>query len=206
MLLFYLVFNMQARLNDFLKENDLTFVERISKGFSAEVFKVKNKKGRVMALKIEKPKSPRQNMVIKERLFLEKANAIGIGPKLLDCDEENRVVLLEFISGKPFGQWIFETNSKKQVQTVTANLLKQAKKLDSLGLDHGQLAVKGKNILVQSNAKPVIIDFEKASLTRGTHNQTQLESFLFKNPHSRITKRVKELIGTKTGGNNGWSG
>ncbi|MFH1663489.1 MAG: hypothetical protein ABH986_01615, partial [archaeon] len=59
---------------------------------------------------------------------------------------------------------------------------------------HGQLAGRGVNILV-CKGLPVIIDFEKASIQRKTHNRTVLESFLFKNPHSLITKKVKEILG-----------
>jgi predicted Ser/Thr protein kinase len=74
-------------------------------------------------------------------------------------------------------------------------LFRQAKKLDAIGLDHGQLGGKGKNILVKKNGKPIIIDFEKASDHRRVHNQTQLEAFLFKNPHSGIAKRIRALLG-----------
>lgn len=186
---------MNERINRFLQRNSLRLVRKISKGFSAEVFEVQNEKGEGFALKIERTKSPRKEMVQKEARYLEKANSLGIGPKLIGFDLENRAILMELIDGIPFGKWVLQENiSKKQLQKVVDSLLQQAKKLDSIGLDHGQLAGKGKNILVKPNAEPVIIDFEKASDHRKVHNKTQLESFLFRNPNSGIAKRVCELL------------
>ena len=66
--------------------------------------------------------------------------------------------------------------------------------MDEIGLDHGQLAGKGRNILVRKN-RPVIIDFEKASQVRKPGNFSQLKSFLFLNPHSSISGKVKEILG-----------
>jgi len=66
--------------------------------------------------------------------------------------------------------------------------------MDEIGLDHGQLAGKGANIIVKRNLRPVIIDFEKASQKRKCHNVNQLKSFLFRNPNSEIAKKVKEII------------
>ncbi|MFH1696416.1 MAG: hypothetical protein ABH854_00725, partial [Candidatus Diapherotrites archaeon] len=76
-------------------------------------------------------------------------------------------------------------------------LFAQAKKLDEAGLDHGQLAGKGKNILVRKKGKnyePIIIDFEKASAVRRVHNSNQLESFLMKPKHGGFAKKVNEIL------------
>lgn len=187
---------MQERLNRFLEVHSLESIRKISKGFSAEVFEVRNSRGKRFALKIEHWKSRRQQMALKEFLFLQKANSVGVGPKIILADFENRCLLMEFVDGVPFGKWVFsEGVSKKEMRHVVDALLSQAKKLDSIGLDHGQLAGKGKNILVPKNLKPVIIDFEKASESRKVHNRTQLESFLFRNPHSLISKRIRAVLG-----------
>ncbi len=186
---------MEERLNCFLQAHSLKLVNKISKGFSAEVFEVRNENGKRFALKIEKNKSPRKEMAQKEARFLQKANSVGVGPPLIGFDLENRAILMELIDGIPFGKWVLkESVSKKQLRGIIGSLLLQAQKLDSIGLDHGQLAGKGRNILVQSDSKPVIIDFEKASDKRRVHNRTQLESFLFRNPHSAISVRVRDLL------------
>jgi putative serine/threonine protein kinase len=185
-----------SRLSVFLAANSLQFVQRISKGFSSEVFEVRDRNGKRFALKIEKDKSPRREMVQKEARYLAQANAVGVGPNLFGFDLDNRCILMELVEGEPFGKWVLkESVSEKQLRRVVVSLLEQAKKLDSLGLDHGQLAGKGKNILVKPDGEPVIIDFEKASDHRKVHNRTQLGAFLFRNPNSPVAKRVQELLG-----------
>ena len=186
---------MEQRLAVFLKENQLEPVRKISKGFSSEVFEVRAKDGKRFALKIERSKSTRLHMALKESLFLEKANSIGIGPKLEKADLENRAILMQLVFGEPFGKWVFGNVSKKKLEKTIESLLFQAKQLDAIGLDHGQLGGKGKNILVQKNGLPVIIDFEKASFSRRVHNASQLDAFLSKNPHSKITARVRFILG-----------
>lgn len=185
----------EQRLQAYAKAKCLSILKKLAKGYSSEVFLVENSAGQKFALKIEKDKSPRKDMVKKEAANLALANSVGIGPKLFDFDEENRCLLLEYVEGKPFGKWIFEKGvAKKKLQKVVDSLLTQTKKLDKIGLDHGQLAGKGANILV-CDGSPVIIDFEKASQVRKPHNSTQLESFLFKNKFSAIARTVRQIMG-----------
>lgn len=185
----------EENLKKFLKEKKLKLIERISKGYSSEVFLVENVSEERFALKIEKEKSPRKEMVEKEVKNLKLANSVGVGPKLIDWDFGERIILMEYIEGITFNEWILKGKpKKKELHKFLDKLLEQAKKLDEIGLDHGQLAGKGKNILVR-NGLPVIIDFEKASQERKVHNVTQLEGMLYRNPHAEITKRVKGILG-----------
>ncbi len=189
----------EARLRKFLRRRRLALVGngRIARGWSSEIFPAKNPKGRKFALKIEKEDSPRREMCKKEIANLKLANKYGIGPKLIDYDAKARIILMEFIEGKTFNKWLLDEKKapeKKQLLKVISGLLLQAKILDEIGLDHGQLAGKGANIIVRRNLRPVIIDFEKASQKRKCHNLNQLKSFLFMNPNSGIAKRVKEII------------
>jgi len=184
------------RLASFLKEKNLSLAEKISKGYSSEIFLVKNKKGKKLALKIEKEKSPRKEMAEREASNLRLANSAGIGPKLFGFDLEKRIILMEYIEGLTFNKWLFSSPTKKQLKKALQSLLLQAKKLDSLGLDHGQLAGKGKNILIKNKTfQPVIIDFEKASQERKCGNYNQLFSFFYKNPYSEITKKIRDVLG-----------
>ncbi|HLD58490.1 MAG TPA: RIO1 family regulatory kinase/ATPase [archaeon] len=185
---------MNTDFEKFLSGKKLFLVEKISKGWSSEIFLVKNQRGKKFALKIEKKTSPRIRMAEKEAENLRCANAQGIGPKLAGFDFEKRIVLMEFIEGIPFGKWFFQNPSKKQLQKCIDSLLEQAKKLDAAGLSHGQLAGKGANILVKKNSLPVIIDFEKASQCRKCNNRNQLEAFLFRNPNSAIAKKISEIL------------
>ncbi|MBU2477013.1 hypothetical protein KKG83_06090 [Candidatus Micrarchaeota archaeon] len=189
--------NFPKNLSEFLKKTGLKLDKKIAKGHSSEVFLVKKGK-KSFALKIEKVKSTRKDMAEREVENLLKANSISVGPKLYDFDLKKRIILMEYIKGKTFSSWLFglkkNKENKKKLKKFTEELFLQAEKMDKAGLDHGQLAGRGVNILVKKNL-PVIIDFEKASQKRKTHNKTVLESFLLKNPHSEITRKVKEILG-----------
>ncbi len=188
--------NFPKNLAEFMKKHDLKLEKKIAKGFSSEVFLVKKEK-KNFALKIEKIKSRRKKMAENEVKNLSKANSVQVGPKLIDFDLKKRIILMEYIKGKTFNEWIFSLKknkkNKKKVEKFIEKIFLQAEKLDEIGLDHGQLAGRGVNILVKKNL-PVIIDFEKASQKRKVHNKKVLESFLFKNPYSEITKKVKKIL------------
>ena len=185
----------KRRLEDFCKRRNLKAEKFLAKGHSSRIFLVK--KGRKnFAAKVERSDSTRKLMLEKEVFSLKMANSAGIGPRLEDYNFFDRVILMEFIEGKTFGEWILEKQRKKaEAKKFVAALLRQAEKLDEIGLDHGQLAGRGANILVRKGKvpKPVIIDFEKASIGRKVHNRAVLEAFLFRNKNSKTVKRVKSL-------------
>ena len=180
----------------FLLERKLLMADKIGKGHSSEIFAVKNGAGQKFVLKAEKTKSTRFQMAEREVENLRKANGIGIGPRLVDFDLKKRAILMEFVDGKTFAQWLFSQPAKKELLSFVKELLRQAKALDSIGLDHGQLAGAGKNILVREG-RPVIIDFEKASCRRKCHNLSVIKAFLFRNPRGAVAAKVREIIGEK---------
>jgi putative serine/threonine protein kinase len=51
--------------------------------------------------------------------------------------------------------------------------------LDRIGLDHGELSHAPKHVIVNDEDKPVIVDFESASLNRRPSNVTSICQFLF---------------------------
>ena len=184
----------QAELNEFLKENGLTLVEKIGKGFSSIIYLVKAKDGRLYALKIQRIDSPRKDALEREFQNLSLANRHGIGPKIIAYDKDRKILLMEFIDGISFRKWILQRPEKEKLRKFLIELFKQAKKLDEIGLSHGQLAGKGTNILVNKQNMPVIIDFEKASTKRKCRNLFQLISLIVTNPHSIIPKIVREIL------------
>ncbi|MBI4053301.1 MAG: phosphotransferase [Candidatus Diapherotrites archaeon] len=184
---------LESRLEAFLSANRLKLDRQLSKGFSSKIFLVR-KARKSFCLKIERDDSPRQAMAEREAANLALANSVCVGPKLFAQDSENRCVLMEFVEGERFTDWLLDGNpGKRQLRAFINDLLGQADRLDSAGLDHGQLAGKGRNILVRKGG-PVIIDFEKASIARKPHNRSQLESFLFKSSKSAVVKRISETI------------
>jgi len=183
-----------GELEEFLSENGLSGAKKISKGWSSDIFLAQDAKGRKCVLKVLHAKSNRRHMSQKETEFLRLANTIGVGPHWLKTDSSRNIVMMEFIDGVPFSEWIFGKISKTELKNFIDSLIEQARKLDEIGLDHGQLAGKGKNILVRGGM-PVIIDFEKASRSRKVHNVKVLESFLFRSKDSGVVKRISELLG-----------
>lgn len=202
-------------MEEFLHKRNLFLAkkERIAKGWSSEIFLVKDEKGIKYALKIEKEKSPRVDMVRKEAENLKLANSVGVGPKLFGFDLAKKIILMEFVEGVTFQEFLFGVLPKIKNKKTRAmvlhkfldKLFAQARALDAAGLDHGQLAGKGKNILARKvkgkkgakgktpRYEPVIIDFEKASSKRKPHNLTQLEGFLLRNKYGAVAKKVKEI-------------
>ena len=121
-------------LEAFLKEKKLEKVEKIAKGFSSQIYLVKDEKGRKLALKMERKDSPRKMMVEKEAEHLQAANKAGIGPKLVWADVQKRIILYEFVEGRTFNRWMNQQPSRQDLLKVLKELFRQANKLDEIGL------------------------------------------------------------------------
>jgi len=181
------------RLQGYCKRHKLKIKKFIAKGHSSRIFLVQRGRKKLVA-KLERDDSTRRLMLEKEVFSLKIANSVKVGPKLLSFDFFDRVLLMEFIDGLTFQEWLFEKKRKKaETKKFIAALQKQAGSLDEIGLDHGQLAGRGANILVRKGM-PVIIDFEKASIGRKCHNKAVLEAFLFRNKRGAVAKRVSKLL------------
>lgn len=187
--------NEKQRLEKVIKVFSLKDVSFISKGFSSLVFKARKGRKKI-ALKLERDKSRRKEMLEKEVENLMKANSVNIGPKLYFYDKQLKVIGMQLIEGITFNEFIFSNQKEKHLIRVIKLLLLQAKKLDEIKLSHGQLAGKMKNILI-TKGKPVIIDFEKASMKRKAKNLSQLKAALFFNPYSSIARKIRDIIKEK---------
>ncbi|VVC00329.1 RIO1 family protein [uncultured archaeon] len=178
----------------FLNENNLKSRGQISKGWTSCIYLVENYCRQRFAIKVLREKSNRKQMAKHEAENLGLANSAGVGPKLICFDLEKNIVMMEFIDGTPFCDWIAASPSKGELEKFIEALYSQARALDKIGLDHGQLAGRGKNILVR-NGLPVIIDFEKASSVRKCHNVKVLDSFLFRSRESAVVKKIAGILG-----------
>jgi putative serine/threonine protein kinase len=178
----------------FADARNLKLIRKVAKGWSSEIFLAKDCGGRKVVLKVLREKSNRREMVQRESANLSLANSVGVGPKLYFFDIVAGVVGMEFIDGVPFGKWIFSGVSRNELERFIGELYLQAKKLDLIGLDHGQLAGSGRNILVRDGL-PVIIDFEKASTSRKVHNVNVVDSFLFRSRGSKVVEKVFSILG-----------
>ena len=139
-----------------------------------------------VALKIRREDADRPTMANEGRL-LRLANSVDVGPKLIT--QTRNFLAMEFFEGKPLFRWAEgqTTRNVRATKTVLRELLHACFRLDSIGLDHGELSHAPKNVLVDKNDKPCIVDFESASTTRRTANVTSLlQYFLF----GRISKAI----------------
>ncbi len=164
----------------------------LAKGKSAGVWIVK-KNGKHFAAKCEHEKSPRRQMLEREVLQLQMANALGIGPQFFEASLEARIIIMELVRGKTFRDFVRACTDKKILQRAVEELFAQAMKLDAAGIDHGQLGGKLVNILVSSHNRIFIIDFEKASYVRKARNVVQLKHALF-NGKTDISKKIITFI------------
>lgn len=177
-----------------MRANKLSRVSKLSKGYASETYVAMERGGGRVVIKIEKSKSPRKRMAEREAENLHIANNAGVGPRLISADLPNRAIIMEFIEGKTFAEFVFSHPEKGELASVLRKLFAQARALDNAGLDHGQLGGRGTNILVRCG-EPAIIDFEKASSARKPHNVNQLCGAFMLNKNSRIAKRIRETLG-----------
>jgi len=143
------------------------------------------------ALKVRRLDADRSKMR-HEAEMLEKANSVKVGPKLLGCT--SNMLLMQFVDGYLLPEWLRKRVGKVQVKKVLRDVLEQCWLLDRVGLDHGELSHAPKHIIVDRANRPVIVDFETASVNRRPANVTSICQFLF---ISDIAGEVAGKIGEK---------
>jgi len=145
------------------------------------------------ALKIRRVDADRAGMQ-HEAEMLRKANAVDVGPNLLDVTEN--FLLMEFVEGALLPKWVEMSSGKgtrARIRRVLQDVLEQCWRLDEEGIDHGELSTAPKHILVDVNDEPYIVDFETASVNRRVSNLTSICQYLFLGSH--IAKIIKKKLG-----------
>jgi putative serine/threonine protein kinase len=141
-----------------------------------------------IAIKVLRTDSKRSSLAGEGRMLSE-ANSVGVGPKLLTFDDE--VLITEFIDGIRLGEWKVAEEEVEVIKAVILDLLLQCRRLDMIGLDHGELFNPPKHIIIAE--RPVILDFESASKKRRVSNVTSLVQYLFiGGPFATV---IKEKLG-----------
>jgi len=143
-----------------------------------------------VALKIRRIDADRLGMQ-REAKLLSIANSVEIGPRLLDVSKD--FLVMEFVDGNLLPEWLVKTRSKRHVKTILREILEQCWQLDRIGLDHGELSHAPKHIMVNREGRPVLVDFETASMNRRSSNVTSICQFLF------LGSEVAEIIAKKIG-------
>jgi len=133
---------------------------------------------RRVAVKIRRTDARRADMSHEARMLAE-ANVVGVGPKLIGAT--GSVIVMQLITGSPLAKWVSaERRTKTAVRSVLKRVLVQARTLDEMGLDHGELSRAPKNVMIGRGGRPWIVDFESASTRRKPKNVTSIvQYFLF---------------------------
>ena len=144
----------------------------------------------IFALKIRRMDANRISMKREAELHLM-ANSVNVGPKLFGATEN--FILMEFIEGYNILEWLkrIEEQNIERVRKVLKELLDQCYALDKLGLDHGELSDVKKHVIISE--KPVIIDFESASISRRVANLTKIMQYLFIG--GPVSKNLRQVLG-----------
>lgn len=147
--------------------------------------------GKRVALKIRRVDADRTGLE-HEAQMLAKANSVQVGPKLIGVSKN--FLLMQLVDGWLLPDWLSEHRETGLLRVVLGEVLEQCWRLDSLGLDHGELSKAPKHIIVSKQGKPFIVDFETASTDRRPANVTSACQFFFTS-HGAVAKAVAEILG-----------
>jgi putative serine/threonine protein kinase len=133
---------------------------------------------KTVALKIRRVDADRRDMN-HEADMLRLANSVDVGPRLFV--QSDNFLVMEFINGLPLSRWttlLPKTGCRRRVRRVVGGLLDDCYRLDGISLDHGELSDAPKNVLIDENGVPRIVDFESASDKRRPSNVTSIAQYL----------------------------
>lgn len=146
-----------------------------------------------VAMKVRRVDAGRNHMQ-REAEMLRRANVVGVGPRLLGTTEN--FLLMEFVKGTLLPKWVEMLKgrgTKSRIRQVLREVLEQCWRLDELGLDHGELSRAPKHVIVDSEGKPFLVDFETASIHRKVSNVTSICQYFFIG--SQAAKTMKKRLG-----------
>ena len=182
---------LEVKALEFTGERTVFNVPVLGKGYVGIVVAA-SMDGRKGALKIRRVDADRTGMR-REAEMLRKANAVNVGPNLIDASKN--FLLMEFIEGTMLPRWAEELKEriKSRIRNVLRDVLEQCWRLDKVGLDHGELSRAPQHIIVDAKDKPCIVDFETASTSRRVSNVTSICNHLFM--RSQTAKIIATALG-----------
>jgi len=142
-----------------------------------------------VAVKIRRNDSPRKNLK-KEAELLKITNQISVGPKLVGFSKN--FLVIEYLEGEKIGRYVGSLSGRGNItklKAVIKKVLEDCYKLDSIGLDHGELSRMPKHVIIGN--KITIIDFESSSMKRRVSNVTSATQAFYIG--SRISKTVNRI-------------
>lgn len=140
-----------------------------------------------VALKMRRVDADRASLET-EAANLRVANRVSVGPGLVDASPN--FLVMELVDGCYLADWVegLGPSDGGRLGRVLGCLLEKARRLDSAGLDHGELSRADRHVIVVGD-EPRIVDFESASTKRRCSNVTSVAHYLF------FSRRMRGLIG-----------
>jgi putative serine/threonine protein kinase len=149
----------------------------------------------VYALKIRRADANRESMAEEFRLT-QLANRVRVGAPAYACTKD--VMCMRYIKGVELEDYVKAATGKgsaRRVRELAHGILNQCRKLDLIGLDHGELSNLRKHVIIDGET-PYVIDFESASQNRAVKNVTAAAQFLFVG--SRVAPRIRRILSIKS--------
>jgi putative serine/threonine protein kinase len=147
-----------------------------------------------MALKIRRTDANRPDMENEFRITTL-VNRMGVGVPIHGHTKD--FILMKLLEYQELHQWLQELNGqgkRNATREMLHSLLNQCRKLDIMGVDHGQLSNLRKHAVV-ADGTVWIMDFESAGTTRRPKNVTTAAQYLFVG--GRISSRIRRILGIR---------
>ena len=164
----------------------------LGKGFVGVVVKA-HLADQKIALKIRRVDADRLGLQ-HEAQMLVKANSVQVGPKLMGASKN--FLLMQLVDGDLLPEWLGAHEETENVRSVLKYVLEQCWRLDTAGLDHGELSKAPRHLIVDKQQKPWIVDFETASVDRKPANVTSVCQFLFISG-GEVSRMIAEILGER---------
>ncbi len=148
----------------------------LARGKRSEVFLIS--KNRV--IKKKRKDSDALGTIEREFEVLKKLNKVDIGPKVFKWDNG---IVMEYVKGERIKDYLAKS-SRGEILKVISNVIKQCRKLDTMGLNKEEMVNPYKHIIV--GKKVVMIDFERCKQSKKPGNLTQFTSFLMRKDTSKL--------------------
>ncbi len=164
---------------------EISNIKKIAKGHRGFVYEGMLNKKKV-ALKKQREDSITIGRIENEARWLKVLNRKGIGPRFIAFKDDWFVY--EYIDGEKIVDWLKNAKRKSDIKDVISDVFRQCFVLDRMKINKEEMHHPLKHVLVR-NAKPVMIDFERAHVVEKPQNVTQFCQFV---SSGMVLKLLKE--------------
>jgi putative serine/threonine protein kinase len=148
----------------------------------------------VRALKVRRTDANRPDMEQEVRIT-SMVNKLGIGPTVYGHTKDFMLMkLLDYVELEEWLRGLRGLGTRETARTLVHSILNQCRKLDLMGIDHGQLSNLRKHAVVAEGV-PWIVDFESASTSRKPRNVTTAAQNLFIG--GKLSPRLRRVLGIR---------